>query len=755
MALTPPGESVVRRSDKLLGRSAVVKQVRPAMDAGRGAVLAPGGRMMRIKRCNFRRSFRVSSLLVLANAMAQAAPALAQPTDEPAAAVAVSDAAAAAPVTQDRVTRYDAAYFTAFAPSNALDMVRRVPGFSIEDGGGDVRGFSQAAGNVVFNGSRPSSKSESLGEILTRIPASRVVRIEVGPGDLYGSDYAGKSQVLNLILSDSGGVDGNIKVSAGRVFTGWVVPNAEASVLIKTGSSTINLSAGTGRGGQVEEGFDDLTLLSDGSRIELREKVNRIEPRNPFFAASWGNKGANGRAANINLRYSPGSFSLIQTNRVTPANGPVRDDNLVQDYHPTSYEIGGDIARPLGGGTIKLVALGNRRENDNFDGSYNRVAGNIIGGFEASQASRYDEVLGRLSWSKPKLLGFSAEFGSEVAYNRLENATEVYVLGLGGVRTRLDLPIDSAVVDELRSESYVNLGRQLTKRLRLETRLAFETSDLTVSGDTQAKRNLKYFKPSVTLDWKGPKGWHVQLVGRRTVAQLDFFDFIASAELANDRINGGNADIVPQRTWELRLTIDRPILGKGVVRLEVGHDRVSMLQDRILTPEGFDAPGNIGSGTRSFAAITVDAPLDSLGLKATRLKFSGAMQEHSVRDPITGLSRPWSGFRPSWSWNAELRRDLKQWSYGAEIFREGTSTIYRIDELDSFSNSGPFVLAFVEFRPDKQTTLRLDVENVVDSAGLRRRLFFDPNRSAAAPVVEEFRRRDAHPAFVVSINRKF
>ncbi len=709
---------------------------------------------MRLEPSNFRWFRRAPSLLVVAMALAQAGPALAQ---QAAAPEAPKDGNAAAPaaVTDDRVTRYDAAYFSQYAPSTALDMVRRVPGFLIEDSDGDVRGFSQAAGNVVLNGSRPSSKSESLGEILARIPASRVVRIEVGSGDLYGSDYVGKSQVLNLILSDSGGVDGNVKVSVGRVFTGWFVPNAEGSVLIKTGSSTINLSAGTGRGGQVEKGYDDVTLLADGSRIELREKVNRIEPRNPYFAASWGQKGANGRAVNLNLRYAPSSFSLIQTNHVTPAIGPVRDDNLVQDYHPTSYEIGGDLARPLGGGTIKLVALGNRRENDNFDGNYNRVAGATIGGFEASQISRYDEVLGRLSWSKAKLFGFSAEFGSEVAYNRLENATKVYVLGPNGARTQLDLPIDSAVVDELRTESYVNLGSQLTKRLRLETRLAFETSDLTVSGDTQAKRNLKYFKPSVTLDWKGPKGWHVQLVGRRTVAQLDFFDFIASAELANDRINGGNADIVPQRTWELRLTIDRPILGKGVVRLEVGHDRVSMLQDRILTPEGFDAPGNIGSGTRSFAAITVDAPLDSLGLKATRFKFSGAIQDHSVRDPITGLIRPWSGFRPSWSWNAELRRDLKNWSYGAEIYSEGTSTVYRIDELDSFNNSGPFVLAFVEYRPDKQTTVRLDIENAADTAGLRRRLFFDPDRSAAAPVVEEFRRRDAHVGFSLSINRKF
>jgi hypothetical protein len=55
-------------------------------------------------------------------------------------------------------------------------------------------------------------------------------------------------------------------------------------------------------------------------------------------------------------------------------------------------------------------------------------------------------------------------------------------------------------------------------------------------------------------------------------------------------------------------------------------------------------PGNIGSGTLSFAQLTLDAPL-TFGLKA-----SGAGlwcdQTHSVRDPITGLDRPWSGFRP-------------------------------------------------------------------------------------------------------------
>src|SRR5690349_7477193 len=92
-----------------------------------------------------------------------------------------------------RTTLYDAAFFKQFAPRTALDIARRVPGFSLDLGNTNVRGFGQAAGNVVINGARPSAKAESLETYLSRLPASSVVRVEVGPGDLYGSEYSSKS----------------------------------------------------------------------------------------------------------------------------------------------------------------------------------------------------------------------------------------------------------------------------------------------------------------------------------------------------------------------------------------------------------------------------------------------------------------------------------------------------------------------------------------------------------------------------------
>lgn len=672
-----------------------------------------------------------------------------------------------------RTTVYQAAYFAQFAPRNALDIANHVPGFQLDLGSTqtalgsvDVRGFAGTAGNVVFNGARPSSKAETLDTTLSRIPAQRVVRVEVGPGDLFGSDYAGKSQVLNIILSEQGGIDANVTAVGRRWFTGYVNRDVSGSALIRRGASSINLSAGTGRNRQFEEGTDSMTDVETDEVVERRRKHNIYFNRDPFIAGSWALERGADKAMRLNARWQPSRFDLIQRNRVTPSNGPQHDDNLVQHYKDPLIELGGDVTRPLAGGAIKLVGLATRRKRNDFD-NYRLRDGllddgaSIVGGFAQTVKARRNETIGRLSWSRSNLAGFSFEVGAEAAYNTLDYGLQFAEIDENGNNVPIDLPLDNATVKEKRGEVYVSVGKTLSPALRIDGGVNYEFSKLKVGGDATAERALKFLKPNLTVDWKPGGGWHAQASVKRTVAQLDFYDFVSIADLSAQRVNGGNANLQPQRTWEFRLTAEHPLLGDGVFKLDLGHDLVSLLQDRILIcddsvpPVCLDAPGNIGTGKRYFAEFTVDAPLSRLW-KGLRVKFTGTLQRTRVKDPINGEMRQFSGFFPDWQWSVDVRRDIGRFSYGFSVNDRQRFTFFRTDEFDSNFNGGPYGTAFIEYRFNPRTSITLDVDNALETSGNRDRLLFRPNRLTPDDgIFDEFRHRDRHMTVGLTLKQSF
>ena len=269
---------------------------------------------------------------------------------------------------------------------------------------------------------------------------------------------------------------------------------------------------------------------------------------------------------------------------------------------------------------------------------------------------------------------------------------------------------------------------------------------------------MRFWKPGLTLDWKGGKGWHGQLSVRRAVSQLDFYDFISSAELAADRINAGNPNLVPQQTWEFRGTLERPLLGDGLAKLDIGYDLVNDLQDRVLIEadgEFFDAPGNLGTGKRYFANLTLDAPLAQLGLKGVRVKFNGQLQRTRVEDPINGKMRNFSGFFPDWQWSVDLRHDIGDFSYGFVVSDRDRITFFRTDEFDTNFNGGPYGTAFVEYRPREGTTITLDLDNALDTSGNRNRLLFFDNRADTDFRIDEIRERNRHLNFGLTLKQSF
>jgi len=102
---------------------------------------------------------------------------------------------------------YTPDYFAQFQPITARDMLSRIPGFTLQGGGNGERGFGQANLNILINGRRPSSKSSDANDILGRITAQTVERIEIVDGTSL--DIPGLTgQVANIITS-TGKLSGN------------------------------------------------------------------------------------------------------------------------------------------------------------------------------------------------------------------------------------------------------------------------------------------------------------------------------------------------------------------------------------------------------------------------------------------------------------------------------------------------------------------------------------------------------------------
>ena len=309
---------------------------------------------------------------------------------------------------------------------------------------------------------------------LSKIPARSVIRVEVGSGDLYGSEYSGKSQVLNVILSAVSGIDGNVTAAARRLWTGYINRDISGSALIKRGASTINLSAGTAQNKNVEEGTDTLTDLATGDVFEFRRKTNSYFDRNPYVSASWALERAQDNAFRVNARWSAGRFDLEQWNHVVPTGLPDRDDSLIQHYRNPVIEIGGDVTRPLAGGAIKFVGLATRRKRNNFDAYLLRTGcGPMVRRSSADPSRRRapsrDETIGRLTWTRSNLAGFSFEAGVEgVAQHARQHRPNCSTSAPPASRPVIDLPIDQAKVKEKRGEVYVNVGKPLSPTLRID-----------------------------------------------------------------------------------------------------------------------------------------------------------------------------------------------------------------------------------------------------------------------------------------------
>ena len=184
-----------------------------------------------------------------------------------------------------------------------------------------------------------------------------------------------------------------------------------------------------------------------------------------------------------------------------------------------------------------------------------------------------------------------------------------------------------------------------------------------------------------------------------------------------------------------------------------------MLQDRILIfddqGKAFDAPGNLGTGKRSFAELTVDAPLGKLW-SGLRVKFTGTLQRTRVEDPISGEMRKFSGFFPSWQWRVDVRRDAGKFSYGFNVNDNERFTFFRTDEFDielqrrAVRNGIHRISSNRAHRDHLRRRQSVRNEREPHAAAVRSATGLSP-----VDVTDEFRERNRHRSFGLTLKQSF
>jgi hypothetical protein len=635
---------------------------------------------------------------------------------------------------------YDAAFFGQFNPQNALDMVRQTPGFTL-DGGEDRRGFSGAVGNLLIDGLRPSTKSQSLEGILSRIPANQVVRIEVLRGADVAGDASGQSQLVNVVRTPSAG--SGLWEAGFESFDGGFAPRGEASY--------------SGRNGQIEYGLGVSVFTQERSLPGWREITDATgalvataqtpSPREFREGAVNGNLALPFAGGRLSLTGQADVFRFQADNGILffdPADTPTL--SIFNEYTEESegFELGANYDRDIGPWTLALIGLINRNTyNSTEDGRFEDGFGGVDLVYLQEVAQESGETIARGSLARGLGPAHRIEFGGEIAFNSLDQSLTYSEDG-----APIFIPNSNVLVEEERAEVFGSHNWRPNDQWSLETRLAWETSTLTFTGpDNDQAVELSFLKPSVQLSRTFAGNNQLRLRIYRDVGQLDFGDFVSAASVADALISGGNTNLVPQTDWRAELGGDFRFPGGAALGLTLTHHQYSDVADLVplvvANPDEdpgdpnddfirFDAPGNIGDAEALSLDVNFSTPLRFI--PGGRLTIEGALWDTEVTDPTTGDPRIIS-YSPESRISIDFRQDIssRRLAWGISYFKEGEVQAYRFNEIDT-SEEGPWVDLWVETTAlPGNMRLRAIAANIFDGTINRDRRFFgdptdgDPN----------------------------
>ena len=671
--------------------------------------------------------------------------AQAQSSAEPPAPVGEKLPAAA---TDANVVAYPFAFFTEFRPITALDMIGRIPGFAF-DGGSSARGISGTVGNVLIDGERPLARGDSLSSILSRVPAGQVVRIDVVRGGAGGIDMGGKPVVANVIRRPDAGVSGAASASLSVTRDGDLGPGVSLQAQRQRNGRSYEGALRLNTGGQSQFG-ERLRLSPDGEVLLRAETEADIDFSSGEATAVYEGPMVGGRVRangllNFNASLSDG-LDLLAV--------PGGRERSLSDSERYRGEAGLRYTRSLPRGMSLEVVGVQQATRDRSVGSYDTPS---FTSDTVTDRTSAESILGA-TVDLPPVGDWTMETGAEVAFNFVETQ-----IAFGFNNAALLLPGGDTRVEELRGEGVFTGIWSPGATLSVELGLRYELSRLTATGDAgESESVLAYPKPRLNLAWSPAPGHQLNLEIERTVDQLSFGAFAASASFATGIFGRGNPELRPAQVWSAEGRYERIFWERGSFTAELTLTAVDDLLGQVVvveTPPGATMPvaftitRNVGSAVRGQARVAGRLPLDRYGIEGGLLSGEITLRTSSTEDPVTFVERRLASEQP-FSWSVGFTRNLQarnisfsvNASSGQDVLFFGPRTLSRF-------RSDPNLSVSVSWRPDPKLSLSGGAS--LGGASFNDFTLFGAPRDVGLPLYDErgFTRGSAQ-AFV-SLRRSF
>jgi hypothetical protein len=662
-------------------------------------------------------------------ALAQSAPATPAP-------------AVTADADQQGVLIFTPDFFAEQRPNTALDMVNRVPGFSISDGDGS-RGFEGSVGNVLINGSRPASKNDAGSSVLGRTLVANVERIELIRGGAPGIDMQGYSVVVNVVLKSQSSRQSILSWNAALFEGGQDLYGASYQFTAKEGERSWGITLSDGISMSDSDGVGRVRRVDANGNV-LRDEATAdsnygggTSARVNFATPLLGGK------IDLTARYGVNDFtaSYIQS-----APSILRESLFEEEG--SSGEFGAVYTRPMG----DRLSSETRFIHEFSDFEAVSLSRNRVGGVDSPEQrfasdGQASETILRSSLRFERSAALTLEGGGEVAYNRLETEQ---AFSIGGVP--IPLPSASVTVEETRGEVFGKGTWRPRTDLTLEGGLRVEASTITQSGDADQDKSFVFAKPRFLATWTPMAQTQVRVRVEREVGQLDFGDFAASADLDEENVFGGNANLEPEQRWIGELTLERRFLDDGIVSIGLRRDEISDVIDVIPLDDGLSAVGNIGDGTLDQLALNILLPMDWAGFSGGQLGFRNTWNSTEVTDPTTGKVRPISDVRRSQA-VISVSQDVTTWKlqWGAAFIPKLGEYDYDPDQTSGFIGHDYFE-AWAEYKPTPTLSIRAQV-NIWNDIEFERVVYAD--RTTRAVAFTESRAVDPRTFYSIRLRKTF